>query len=355
MVPRGPCRLMPKPPVRGSPRRDPNPRVPAALLFSRKALRRRRNVGSALDAVPALNAQGITATLDFLGEDVSVRAEAERTRDAYLEMLNAIRARGVETNVSVKLTAMGLLIDDDLALENLRAVVERAATTAIPSSASTWKAPPSRRRRCASSSACTPNEERRPGPAGLPQAHPGRRRARDRARRSRPALQGRLQRAGDIAYKTCRRSAATTCAARKRCSYAATIPGIATHDERLIQAVKTFTRERNITKDRFEFQLLYGVRPELQRRLVDEGYRVASTSRTEPTGQATSTAASPSAKKTSSSPCARCCSAELVVRKALHLRHPVALDKRPSVGNPLSISPNTVKSLSRWSCGESVM
>ena len=51
-------------------------------------------------------------------------------------------------------------------------------------------------------------------------------------------------------------------------------PGIATHDERLIQAVETFTRERGIAKDRFEFQLLYGVRPELQRRLVDEGYRV---------------------------------------------------------------------------------
>ena len=51
-------------------------------------------------------------------------------------------------------------------------------------------------------------------------------------------------------------------------------PGIATHDERLIDAVKAFTAERSIGPDRFEFQMLYGVRIDLQRRLVAEGYRV---------------------------------------------------------------------------------
>jgi proline dehydrogenase len=53
-----------------------------------------------------------------------------------------------------------------------------------------------------------------------------------------------------------------------------TYPGIATHDTRLIEAVVTFAKERGIGRDRFEFQLLYGVRPELQRRLVADGYRV---------------------------------------------------------------------------------
>jgi proline dehydrogenase len=51
-------------------------------------------------------------------------------------------------------------------------------------------------------------------------------------------------------------------------------PAIATHDERLIDAVATFARERGIGQDRFEFQLLYGVRPDVQRRLVAAGYRV---------------------------------------------------------------------------------
>jgi proline dehydrogenase len=51
-------------------------------------------------------------------------------------------------------------------------------------------------------------------------------------------------------------------------------PGIATHDERVISAVETFVSERGIGRDRFEFQMLYGVRPEVQRRLVAEGYRL---------------------------------------------------------------------------------
>ncbi|HMD02064.1 MAG TPA: proline dehydrogenase family protein, partial [Candidatus Baltobacteraceae bacterium] len=53
-----------------------------------------------------------------------------------------------------------------------------------------------------------------------------------------------------------------------------TYPAIATHDERLIAAVKTYTGEHAIAKDKFEFQLLYGVRPDLQRELVREGYNV---------------------------------------------------------------------------------
>ncbi|MDP9018270.1 MAG: proline dehydrogenase family protein, partial [Candidatus Eremiobacteraeota bacterium] len=51
-------------------------------------------------------------------------------------------------------------------------------------------------------------------------------------------------------------------------------PGIATHDLRLIEAIKVFAKNSGITADRFEFQMLYGVRPEAQRALVREGYRV---------------------------------------------------------------------------------
>ena len=89
-------------------------------------------VAEAMDAVAGLNAAGMTATLDFLGEDVTQRSEAERTRDAYFELLEAIRTRGVETNVSVKLTAMGLLVDEDLALANLRGVLAAAARNSDP-------------------------------------------------------------------------------------------------------------------------------------------------------------------------------------------------------------------------------
>ena len=83
-------------------------------------------IESAVEAVRALNGRGMSATLDFLGEDVAERAAAVRTRDVYLDMLDAIRESGVDSNVSVKLTAIGLLVDEDFALENLLAIVERA-------------------------------------------------------------------------------------------------------------------------------------------------------------------------------------------------------------------------------------
>jgi proline dehydrogenase len=229
----------------------------------------------AMDAVAALNAQGMSATLDFLGEDVTARAEAERTRDAYFALLDAIRTRGVETNVSVKLTAMGLLIDEDFALENLRAVVERASHNHDPfvridmeGSAVTDATLRVFERLYADTKNVGPVLQAylKRTPADVERAIELNARVR--------LCKGAYSEPPDIAYKDMpairnhyMRSAE---ALLERGNY----PGIATHDERLIQAVETFTRERNIAHDRFEFQLLYGVRPELQRRLVDEGYRV---------------------------------------------------------------------------------
>jgi proline dehydrogenase len=231
--------------------------------------------GQAMDAVAALNAQGMSATLDFLGEDVTVRAEAARTRDAYFELLDAIRTRGVETNVSVKLTAMGLLIDEELALENLRAVVDRASPNRDPfvridmeGSAVTDATLRIFERLYA--------ETKNVGPvlqAYLKRTPADVERAIALGARVR-LCKGAYSEPPEIAYKDMPaiRSHYMRCAEAllERGNY----PGIATHDERLIQAVETFVREREIARDRFEFQLLYGVRPELQRRLVDEGYRV---------------------------------------------------------------------------------
>ncbi|MEA2784320.1 MAG: proline dehydrogenase [Candidatus Eremiobacteraeota bacterium] len=229
----------------------------------------------AMDAVAALNAQGMSATLDFLGEDVTARSEADRTRDAYFELLDAIRARGVETNVSVKLTAMGLLIDHDLALENLRAVVERASHNHDPfvridmeGSAVTDATLHVFERLYADTKNVGPVLQAylKRTPADVEHAIELGARVR--------LCKGAYSESPDIAYKDMPsiRSHYMRCAEAllERGNY----PGIATHDERLIQAVETYVRERGIARDRFEFQLLYGVRPELQRRLVHEGYRV---------------------------------------------------------------------------------
>ncbi len=149
-------------------------------------------IDSAIAAVRALNEAGMSATLDFLGEDVLERPAALHTRDVYIEMLDAIRARGVDSNVSVKLTAMGLLLDEDFAFENLRAVVEHARAMPTRSCASIWKVLRWSPGRCASSSVFCRAQERRHRSPSLPEAHRRRRAPSDRAGRARSPLQGRL-------------------------------------------------------------------------------------------------------------------------------------------------------------------
>src|SRR5690242_16527464 len=81
---------------------------------------------SALDAVRALNARGIRASLDLLGESVTNEREARGTRDAYLEILSRIHAQRLDANVSLKLTAMGLDISEDLCVSHMHEVLARA-------------------------------------------------------------------------------------------------------------------------------------------------------------------------------------------------------------------------------------
>lgn len=252
-----------------------SPAFQERFFFLAKRFIAGESVAQAMEAVAGLNAQGLTATLDFLGEDVTARPEAERTRDAYFELLEAIRRRGVEANVSVKLTAMGLLVDEDFALANLRAVLAAAAPNRDPfvridmeGSAVTDATLRVFERAYA--------ETKHVGPvlqAYLKRTPADVERAIALGARVR-LCKGAYGEPPTIAYKdmpTIRRAylrAAEALLERGR------YPGIATHDERLIEAVKAFARARGIGPERFEFQLLYGVRPEVQRRLVSEGYRV---------------------------------------------------------------------------------
>jgi proline dehydrogenase len=252
-----------------------SPAFQQRFFFLAKRFIAGETVGQAMDAVAALNAQGMSATLDFLGEDVVARPEAERTRDAYFELLEAIRARGVDSNVSVKLTAMGLLIDEDFALENLRAVLAAAARNRDPFVRIDMEG-----------SAVTDVTLRVFKRAYADTKHVG------------PVLQAYLKRTpadvermialgarvrlckgaysepAEIAYKDMPSIRSHYLRSAEALLERGNYPGIATHDERIIAAVERFTRERGIRPERFEFQMLYGVRPELQRRLVAEGYRL---------------------------------------------------------------------------------
>ncbi|GAC1422386.1 MAG: proline dehydrogenase family protein [Candidatus Velthaea sp.] len=230
---------------------------------------------AAMDAIEALNSEGLSATLDFLGEDVRQRDEAFRTRDAYFELLTAIRARGVQTNVSIKLTALGLLVDEELAYENLLAVVDAAKDNSDPFVRIDME-----------------------GSAVLDATLRIFERAFADRKTVGPVLQAYLKRTPhDVARAIELGARVRLCKGayneppaiahqempvirREYLRLAESLltrgnyPGIATHDERLISALKTFVNEHGLARDSFEFQMLYGIRPELQRQLVSEGYRV---------------------------------------------------------------------------------
>lgn len=229
----------------------------------------------ALDAVRRLNAEGMSATLDFLGEDVGDAREALHTRDVYLEMLDRIGDSGVNTNVSVKLTALGLLIAQTLVSDNLAVILARARRNRDPfvridmeGSAITQAT----LRVFELLYADYPNVgpvlqaylKRTPADIGRAIALGARVRLCKGAYNEPPA----------VAYKdmpTIRRQYSRMA---ERLLLANHYPGIATHDPILIEALKRFTQGNNISKETFEFQLLYGVRPEMQRALVAQGYRV---------------------------------------------------------------------------------
>ena len=84
-------------------------------------------LGDAVETVARLNAGGKTATIDVLGEEVARREEVQEITRAYLDAIEAISERGLESNVSIKPTGLGLLLGYDVARENLEAVVRRAA------------------------------------------------------------------------------------------------------------------------------------------------------------------------------------------------------------------------------------
>ena len=234
-------------------------------------------IESAISAIRALNAAGMTATLDFLGEDVLERDAAAKTRDEYLRTLDAIAAAGVQSNVSVKLTAMGLLLSEDFALENLTAIVDHALAR-NPSD-------PFVRIDMEGSSVTDATlrvferayaTHKNVGPvlqAYLKRTPQDVERAIALGARVR-LCKGAYSEPPDIAYKEMAdirlqylRSAAELLT---RGNY----PGIATHDPALIRAVREYTHQHGIGNDKFEFQMLYGVRPGLQKELVRDGYRL---------------------------------------------------------------------------------
>lgn len=253
----------------------PNNPLQSKLFFLAKRFVAGETIDSAIRAIRALNDRGMIATVDFLGEDVYLRNEAERTRDTYFALLDAIGSAGVRSNVSVKLTALGLLIDEDLARANLLAIVERARALRDPfvridmeGSAlvgATLRLFESAYAQYKNVGPVLQSYLKR-SPADIERAIALGARVR--------LCKGAYDEPAEIALRDMPAIRRQYVELAKALLLHGHYPGLATHDREIIAALKAFSAANGIRPETFEFQMLYGIRPGAQRALVDAGYTV---------------------------------------------------------------------------------
>ena len=231
------------------------------------------DLGDARRVVAELNAAGKMATVDVLGEEISNPAEAEAIADEYVAALHAFEADGLDANVSVKPTALGLKLDYGLCRRNVERVIAAAKPT-------------DRFVRLDMEEAATIDdtlrlfrELRDAGHARVgPVLQASLRRtvedARSLAGASVRLCKGIYVESEEIQYHDADAVRVNFVRALEALLDGGCYMAIATHDEWLVEEGKRLVRERGLAPDQYEFQMLLGVRPELGDALVREGHRL---------------------------------------------------------------------------------
>ena len=237
-------------------------------------------LGDAIRTVQTLNEQGLLATLNHLGEHTDTADDAHRTSAEYIETLDEIDARDLDANVSVKPTQMGLELGEDVCYEAIRTVAERAQQLGNfvridmedSGTVDTTLRVYERLREADCDNVGVVIQ------AYLFRSKGDVRRLAEQGANIRfckgayaepPSVAFPNKRDVDENFQALLQQMWTSDALDEG-AYAA----IATHDERLIRWCEGYVRTHDIPKDRFEFQMLFGIRRDLQRELVDRGYRV---------------------------------------------------------------------------------
>src|SRR5512135_1262620 len=250
------------------------------LGFVRRAVMRfvaGETIEDALRAIRELNAIGISTTLDHLGENVETEADAARAADDYIGMLDALSKSGLKSHVSVKLTALGLDLGDDFCRQNVARVVQKAREIGSFVRIDMEGTPYTERTLAVYRSLRGEFDN-----VGIViQAYLY------RTEKDIEALcnEGSKVRLCKGAYKEPADKAFPKKAdvdlnyirmmkllLNDKMRAKGTRGAIATHDPKMIDATKQYAAERNVPRDEFEFQMLYGIRRELQKQLASEGY-----------------------------------------------------------------------------------
>lgn len=232
-------------------------------------------LNDAITAVRALAHDGRTATIDYLGEAVTTGQEARAAADTYLRALDTIREHGLPAGVSVKPTQMGLGFDDALCAELLGRIAAAAATAGVHVTLDMEGSD-------VTEATVTLVEKlhgaghRHVGCAVQAYLH----RTEDDIRRlsalgaSLRLCKGAYAEPEAIAWQSRADVRDAFARAADLLLHSGSYPRFATHDDVLIDRVKTAAARRGVGRDAFEFQMLYGVRPTLQAALVRDGYRL---------------------------------------------------------------------------------
>ena len=228
-----------------------------------------------LAAAEAVNAKGMTVSVDNLGENVTNPAEAEASAQLYHRLLDLIAQRGLKANVSLKLTHMGLDVDPKLCEKLVGDLVDHAKRLDNFVRIDMEGSPYSQR----TLDFVHELHRRYPGHTGAVLQAYMRRSEADAAKliagRIRIRLcKGAYKEPPEIAYRKKSEVDANYLKLAKMLLKSGVYHGIATHDERIIQQTMLFAEKENIARDSFEFQMLHGIRRDLQERIVREGWRM---------------------------------------------------------------------------------
>ena len=230
-------------------------------------------IDEAIAAARTIQAQGLKLTLDYLGESVATLAEADTATREYLRLLDVIAASGIERNISLKLTQLGLDVDKATCVDNLRRILDPAqkhgffvridmenspyTEVTLEIFETLWQQ--QYRGVGVVLQSCLHRSE---ADARRVNALGGRIRVVKGAYREPAAVAWQQKAEVDAAYVRLMRIVLDE----------GTYPAIATHDPAMIDAAIDYASTRGLPKDRFEFQMLYGIRRDLQASLLARGY-----------------------------------------------------------------------------------
>ena len=230
-------------------------------------------IEEAIAVARTIQAAGMRLTLDVLGESVRTTAEADAATRTYLGVIERVAAAGIERNLSVKLTQLGLDIDRATCVDNLRKILEKAGAldffvridmenspytdVTLGIFETLWQ-----------------HEYRNVGVVIQSALH----RSGDDVRRMNQLgarvrlVKGAYKEPRTVAYQHKSEVDGAFVGLMEVLLKEGVFPALATHDERIIEAAKAFAAREGIARDRFEFQMLYGIRRDLQQSLLAEGY-----------------------------------------------------------------------------------